>query len=286
MVKKEGSSHGSQEKMPVSHYALKDLLQSSLLSSPAVSVAGEDPVAEAANLLPHYLETFTDSLVVTMDERPVGLVGGTEILRGVLEHPDSDFFAKTRVKEIMSTKLVVLETGATLGSLLDLWRQTGRAFAIMPNKYRGYSAISARKLLEVAMSCKTNLTLGQVSRGRMITFGREQKIKEIIESMFANRTRKLVLDGTSEFISDRIIIQKISRDLNCLQCAGNFLEMAGAEFALDRAEKADANMALEEGCKLLYGMQSPYILLQKGVVTPWDVITSLDSGNVEYACTT
>ncbi|MDE1830339.1 MAG: CBS domain-containing protein [Thaumarchaeota archaeon] len=281
-MRESHTSHENHEKLPISQYALKDLLQSSLLSSPAVSVTTEDLVTEATNLLPHHLETFTDSLVVVEDEKPVGLIGGLEILEGVLKNPDASFFAKTRIKEIMSKKLIILDNDTTLGSLLDLWKQTGRAFALIPNEYHGYSAVSARKLLEVAMSCKTKLKVGDVSKRKIITFRKDQKVKEIIESMFANKTRKLVLEGTSEFISDRIIIQKISRDLNCLQCADNFLEMKGAAFVLDKAKKVSDQMALEEGCKLLYEMQSPYLLLSDGVVTPWDVIMSLTSEDIQY----
>ncbi len=268
--------------MPISQYALKDLLQNSLLSSPVVSVSTEDLVAEAANLLPHHLETFTDSLVVVRDEKPVGIVGGVEILEGVLKNPSADFFRKTRIKEIMCTKLITLKNDATLGHLLNLWKDTGRAFAIMPNKYHGYSAISARRLLEVGMSCKTKLTVRDVSKRKILTFRKDQTIKEIIESMFENKTRKLILEGTSNFISDRIIIQKISRELNCLQCEGDFLIMKGSTFQLDGAKKVSNDTTLEEGCKLLYGMQSPYLLLSDGVVTPWDVIMSLDSEDIKH----
>lgn len=281
---RENSSHETNKKTSILQYTLRDLLQRSLLSSPAVSVTTEDLVTEATNLLPHHLETFTDSLVVINDERPLGMIGGIEILEGVLKNPNANFFAKTRIKEIMSKKLIILDNDSTLGKLLDLWKQTGRAFALMPNEYHGYSAISARKLLEIVMLCKTKMKVGDISKKKIITFRKDQKIKEIIESMFKNKTRKLVLEGTPEFISDRIIIQKISRDLNCLQHVDDFLEMKGSEFVLDKAKKVSEQMALEEGCKLLYEMQSPYLLLSDGVVTPWDVIMSLNSNDIEYTC--
>lgn len=282
MVRESDSSHATREKMPISQYALKDLLQSSLLSSPIVSVTTEDLVTEAANLLPHHLEGFTDSLVVVQDEKPVGLVGGIEILEGVLRNPNASFFEKTRIKEIMSKQLITLTDDTTLGYVLDLWKKTGRAFAIMPNAYHGYSAISARKLLEVGMSCITKLRVGDVSKRKLVTFGKEQKVKEIIESMFKNKTRKLILEGTMEFISDRLIIQKISCDLNCLHDVNDFLDMKASVFQLNKAKKVSGQIALEEGCKILYNMQSPCLLLSDYVVTPWDVIMSLRSDNIKY----
>lgn len=263
-------------------YPLKDLLQNSILASPAVSVSTEDLVSEATNLLPYHLETFTDSLVVAHNENPVGMIGGVEILEGLLKNPASEFFTKTTIKEIMSTRLIKLESDETLGHLIGLWRQTNRAFAIMSNKYHGYSAISARRLLEVAMSCQTSMTMADVSKRKIITFERDQTMREIIKSMFKNMTRKLILEGTSKFISDRIIIQKISRELDCLRYSGEFLEMRADEFVLGDARKISGHLSWKDGCKLLYEMQSPYLLISDGVVTPWDVVSRLDSGAVQY----
>ena len=276
------SSDKTSKYMPILQNSLRDLLQDSFLSSPAVSVGADDKVAEATNLLSHHLETFTDSLVVVDDQRQVGQVGGADILDGVMKNPTADFFVKTMTRDVMNTRLVTLGAEATLGNLIDLWKHTGRAFAVVPNKFHGYSALSARRLLEVAMSCRSNLKMGDIAKKKIVTFRKDQKAREIIASMFENRARKLVLEGTSEFISDRIIIQKISRDLDCLQCDIDFLEMRGDQFQLDRAKKVSDQVSLAEGARLMYGMQSPYLLLSGGVVTPWDIIMHLDSEGIEY----
>lgn len=279
---KETNSNTSYKKISILQYSLKELLQKSLLSSPIVSVKTENFVTEATNLLPHHLESFTDSLVVTNDEKPIGLVGGREILDGVLKKPNADFFDRTKIKEIMNKNLIVLTDSITLGDILDLWIKVHRAFAIMPNAYHGYSAISARRLLEIGMSCRTKLTIGDISKKKIVFFRKDQTIKEIIESMFKNKTRKLMLEGTSEFISDRIIIQKISRDLNCLHDMDDFLNMKGNEFELDKAKEVSNRTTIEKACAILYKMESPYLLSPDGVITPWDVITNLGSENIEY----
>ncbi|MDE1832726.1 MAG: hypothetical protein KGI02_10230, partial [Thaumarchaeota archaeon] len=121
-----------------------------------------------------------------------------------------------------------------------------------------------------------------ISKKKIVFFRKDQTIKEIIESMFKNKTRKLMLEGTSEFISDRIIIQKISRDLNCLHDMDDFLNMKGNEFELDKAKEVSNRTTMEEACAILYKMESPYLLSPDGVITPWDVITNLGSENIEY----
>lgn len=256
-------------------------MPNSLTSSPAVSVRTTDQVTEVASLLPHHLETFTDSLVVTRNDQPVGMVGGIEILDGVLKNPTPDFFYNNNVEQIMNRdKLVILKPMTTLSELLRLWSQTRRAFAIIPNQYHGYSVISARKLLEIGSSCKTDMNVSTIPKKNIITFRKENSVREIITSMFENKTRKLVLEGTLHFISDRIIIQKIARELDCLRNCDNFLEMKADIFRLDMAKKVPAELKTNQASKIMYEMQSPYLMIDSQVITPWDIAMSLSSDTI------
>ena len=200
--------------LPLAERSLDDLLLNSLFKSPAVSIRLTDTVSDAATLLSHCLESFTDSLVVTKDSNPVGVVGGIELLDGVLKNPTSDFFDNTTVEQIMNERITIVTKQTTLSNLLKKWQETRRAFAILPNQYSGYSAISARKVLEITNMYRTTMTVSDIPKKRIIAFNDNHTIKDIITSMFENKTRKLVLQNTSSFISDRIIIEKIVRELN------------------------------------------------------------------------
>jgi CBS domain-containing protein len=266
---------------PIRRYSLEELLPNSLTSSPAVSVRTIDKVSGAASLLPHHLETFTDSLVVTRDDQPVGIIGSLEILEGVLKNPTASFFDDTTADQIMNIdKLIILKPRTTLSELLQRWHKTRRAFAITPNQYHGYSVISARKLLEIGASCKTNVRISSIPKKEIITFRKDNSVRDIISSMFENKTRKLILKDTSFFISDRIIIEKITRELNCLQNEDNFLEMKADIFRLDEAKKISGNLKINESSKIMYDMQSPYLMIENQVVTPWDIAMSLSSDEI------
>lgn len=266
---------------PIASHSLADLLPKSLTSSPAVSIRTTDKVSETASLLPHHLETFTDSLVVTKNDLPVGIIGSIEILERVLKNPTSTFFEETTAGQIMTTdKLVILNPNTTLSELLQRWVQTRRAFAFIPNQYHGYSVISARKLLEIGTSCKTDMTVSIISKKPMITFRKEDTVGNVIISMFENKTRKLILEGTSSFISDRIIIQKITRELNCLRNIDKFLEMKVSIFKLDNVKKVPSELKINEASKIMYDMQSPYLMIDNQVITPWDIAMSLSSNKL------
>ncbi|MEK6877039.1 MAG: CBS domain-containing protein [Thermoproteota archaeon] len=257
--------------------SLSDLLPDSLYKSPAVSIRLTDAVGDAATLLSHYLESFTDSLVVIKDERPVGVIGGIDLLDGVLKNPTSDFFDNTLVSKIMNEKLTIITKQTRLSDLLKQWQETRRAFAIIPNQYSGYSAISARKMLEIAIMYGDIITVSEIPKKRVVTFNNNYTVRDIITSMFENKTRKLILEHTSSFISDRIIIEKIVRALNHLHNIKGFLDMKACIFKLENAKAISEDSSIKEASKIMYDMLSPYLMVKDQVISPWDVVMSLKS---------
>ncbi|HSF27815.1 MAG TPA: CBS domain-containing protein [Nitrosopumilaceae archaeon] len=257
--------------------SLSDLLPDSLYKSPAVSIRLTDTVGDAATLLSHYLESFTDSLVVTKNEKPVGVIGGIELLDGVLKNPTSDFFDKTSINKIMNEKLTIITNQTILADLLKQWQETRRAFAIISNPFSGYSAISARKMLEIAIMYGGAMAISEIPKKRAVTFNNDYTARDIITSMFENKTRKLILENTSSFISDRIIIEKIVKELNHLHNIKGFLDMKASIFKLENAKAISENSSIQDASKIMYEMLSPYLMANDQVISPWDVVMSLKS---------
>lgn len=261
----------------LSEHSLDDLLPNSLFKSPAVSIRFSDTAGESATLLSRYLESFTDSLVVTKDSKPIGVIGGIELLNGVLKNPTSDFFDNTTVEQIMNERITIVTKQTKLSDLLKQWQETRRAFAILPNPYYGYSAISARKVLEITNMHRTTMTVSDIPKKRIVTFNNNHTVKDIITSMFNNKTRKLVLEHTSSFLSDRIIIEKIARELNCLHGIKDFLSVKATVFKLENAKEVSKDLSIQEASKIMYEMLSPYLIVKDQVISPWDIVMSLES---------
>jgi len=273
------------ENVAVNERMLVDLLPYSLTSTPCVSIISENKVWVAASMLVHHLESFTDSLVVTdKNHNPIGQIGGKEIIEGVLKNPSSDFFDSTRVADIMNLNLVNVSETTTLKELLNRWMKTRRAFSMIPNYWQGYSAISARKLLEVAMGCRTDMRISNMPKKNIVTFNFDDSIKNIMESMLENKTRKLVFKNTPSFVSDRILIQQIARDLDYLRNVDNFLEMKfESPFKLADAKVVSEDLTIPEVAKLMYGMFHPYVFYKDQVISPWDICLELLSDELtEY----
>jgi CBS domain-containing protein len=270
--------------MPIRDLTLKELLPLSLYSTPAVSIRKENKVWVAAGMLVHHLESFTDSLVVTDEkENPIGVFGGVEIIKQIFENPSSDLFDKKLVGELMDDEIIQVTLQTTLDEILEKWTKSRRAFCLIPNQYSGYSAISARKLLEIGANCKTNITVADLPKKQVINFMYDETMGDIINKMMQNHTRKVLFKNTSSFISDRIIIQTIAQDLNYLRDTDNFLDLKFEKpFKLADIKHIPEDFNLADLSKLMFGMMHPCVMTKEQIYTPWDVCLALLSEDVSY----
>jgi CBS domain-containing protein len=271
------------ESVPIYNQTLKYLLPLSLSSTPAVSIRKENKMWTATCMLMHYLESFTDSLVVTEgDEKPIGVIGGKEVIENIFENPSSDFFDKTTVEQVMDKNLIIISEKIKLVELLEKWKQTRRAFSIIPNSLGGYSAISGRKLLEIGANCITDVTISELPKREIITFNRNDTMKDIISLMLQNNTRRLVLKNTNMFISDRLIIQTIAQKFDFFRNV-KLLDLRIAEsFNLEEAKEISTDINLAEISKIMSVMVHPCIIFQDHVITSWDICAALQSDRIEF----
>lgn len=270
----------------ISDLPLKELFSLSLFSTPAVSIRQENKMWIATGMLVHYLESFTDSLVVTdQEEKPVGVIGGAEIINNIFENPTSDFFDKKTVKEIFDKELIQVNSETKLKDLIEKWKITRRAFSIIPNQYYGYSAISSRKLLEIGAYCKTDIRVRDLPKKKNIaTFNFDDTIGKIINMMLENKTRKILLEDSQSFISDRIIIQTIAQNLDYLRGIENFLDRKIEQpFQLPAATTVSEDLNFADLSKLMFGMMHPFVITKDHqVYSPWDICQTLLSKDIEY----
>jgi len=185
-----------------------------LTDTPCVYLNQEREVCVATEMCVQYLESSVDSIVIRDDEHnPVGMIGDYDLLNHIRANPTRDFQYNTTVKEIMSENLLVIEKEMTFHNLMEKWRKSRRAFAIIPNAFQGYSPISARKVLEIGVKCNTSITVSSMPKKKMITFQSDDSLRQIVELMFEHNTRKLLLEYSDQYISDRLVLKEISKVL-------------------------------------------------------------------------
>ncbi len=262
---------------------LRDLLPVSLTAVPCVSIQRQAKVEEAVGLLIPYLESMADSLIVTGDKNePIGIVGGREVVEKVLANPSRSIFDDT-IEKIMSHTITRISGTTTVRDTIEDWKRTGRAFSVIPNAIGGFSVISARKMLEVGKISMTDMRISELPKKKVHTFTTNSTVNQVISSMLKNKTRKLLLEGSNQFISDRIIIEKIATDLNYLKNTNDFLEMPITGFNLEYAKVITKDIMVNELASIMFGMQHPYAVFRDQVISPFDICLALLSDRMlEY----
>ncbi len=265
----------------IADHMLRELLPLSLTSTPCISVQRQSRIDEAIGLLVPHLESMADSLVVTGDRNePIGIVGGKEIIERLLANPSKSLFEDT-VDKLMSTTITKVTGTTTLRDTVQEWKKTGRAFSIIPNAIGGFSVISARKLLEVGKTSMTEMRISELPKKKVATFKVDSTVNEVMNAMIKNKIRKLLLENTNRFISDRIIIERIATDLNYLRNTTNFLSLPVIGFGLEYAKVITKDIMVNELASIMFGMEHPYAVFRDQVISPWDVCLALLSERMQ-----
>ena len=258
----------------ISKRPLSELLQNSLTSTACVNVRKNAKVKVVTGMLVQYLETFTDSVVVRDGTKPIGVIGGREIIQGVYKNPSSDFFEMKQVGDISDNRLNVVTADTSLEELISLWKNAKRAFAIINIGNDDYSVISVKKLLELGINNNIEYYMSEIPKKKIVTFDKDASFGDVIKLMLENKTRKILLEGTNQFINDRIIIESIEK-FDYLLGNDNFLDIPVSVVSLDETKTVSEDLNLTEICKIMYDMSQPLILHEDRVVSPWDVCIAL-----------
>jgi CBS domain-containing protein len=252
-----------------------------LTDTPCVYLNQEREVCVAIEMCVQYLESSIDSIVIRDDEHnPVGMIGGYDLLNHIRANSTRDFQYNITVKEIMSENLLVVEKEMTFQNLMEKWMVSKRAFAIIPNAFQGDSPISARKMLEIGVKCNTSITVSSMPKKKMITFQPDDSLRTIVDLMFEHKTRKLLLEYSNQFISDRLVLKKISELLKFYPDVDNLLDIPVNRVELEDVTIVKEDLSLNQICTKMYKMDHPYVIYKDISITPWDICNVLMSEKI------
>ncbi len=269
------------KKYNISEQTLEQIFSDSLTDTPCVYLHKEREVYIATEMCEQYLESLVDSLVIRDDDhKPIGVIGGYDLLKHIRANPTRSYQYETKVKEIMFKNLIIVEKGITFQDLMEKWMPSRRAFAIIPNAFQGYSPISARKMLEVGIKCKTNISISSMPKKKMVTFQPDDSLSKIVDLMFKHKTRKLLLEYSNQFISDRLILREISKLLKFQPDVDNLLDIPVNQVELENVAVILEDMNLNQLCTKMYEMDHPYVIYKDISVTPWDICKVLVSEKI------
>jgi len=268
-------------KCNICELTLEEIFSDGLTDTPCVYLNQEREVGIATEMCVQYLESSIDSIIIRDNEHnPVGMIGGYDLLKHIQKNPTRDFQYETKVKDIMFKDLLIVEKNTTFQSLMEKWQESRRAFAIIPNAFQGFSPISARKMLEIGIKCKTSISISDMPKKEIVTFQPDDTLREIVSSMFKHNTRKLLLEYSNQFISDRLVLKEISKVLKFQPDVDNLLDITVNQIELEDVTVVLEDLRLNQLCEEMYEMDHPYVIYKDISVTPWDICKVLMSERI------
>ena len=105
-------------------------------------------------------------------------------------------------------------------------------------------------------------------------------LSKIVDLMFEHNTRKLLLEYSEQFISDRLILKEISKLLKFQPDVDNLLDIPVNQLELENVTIILEDLKLNELCTKMYEMDHPYVVYKDISVTPWDICNVLMSERI------
>jgi predicted transcriptional regulator len=264
----------------ISEFSLEGLFPDTLMDSSCVYIEKDREVWIATEMCAQYIESNVDSIVVRENGKLLGIVGGYDVLEHLRKNPNRDFQFQHKVEEIMFKELPQIEKSTKLEDLINIWKESRRAFAVIPKGSGDYSPISARKMLELGTRCQTDISASSIPKKKAVTFSQDDSLGKVIELMFKNNTRKLLLENSKQFISDRIILGHISQVNKFEKKVDNFLDIPIKDICLDYVKELKEDLKLNKLCAVMDKMDHPFVIYKDNPISPWDVCLSLLSENI------
>lgn len=260
----------------VSELTLEELFPKTLTDTVCINIHKERDVWVATLMCAQYLESTVDSVIVRDEDfKPIGIVGGYDLLDHLRRNPTRDSQYRTKVGDIMLKDFPQVEKKTKLRDLLEIWKNSRRAFAIIINEFGDCSTVSARRMIEVGTRCKTDISVSSMPKKKIVTFRQDDPLSRILDLMYENKTRKLILENSNQFISDRLILGEISKMLRFQTDIDYFLDIPANRFKLEIAKVITEDIQFDQLCSVMESMDHPYVVYNDTVVSPWDVCLTL-----------
>ena len=266
---------------------MEELFPQTLTETVCVNIDKDREIWVATLMCAQYLESVVDSLIVRNEDfKPIGIVGGYELLDHLRKNPTRDSQYGTNVGEIMFKDLPTVDNKIKLMDLMEIWKKSHRAFAVILNQFGDCSTVSARKMLTVGARCKCDISVSSMQKKKIVTFRLDDPLGKILDLMYENKTRKLILENSNQYISDRLILGEISNTLRNQEVIEYFLDIPASKFKPEELKVITEDVNFQQLCSIMEKMDHPYLLYNETVVTPWDVCLTLLSEDLEVPLTT
>lgn len=261
--------------IPLTDCSVNDCIPYALRHVPVAFCKDDERVWYATDLLNRYLESHTDCILVTHEGRFSGILDGREWVANFLKFPTREFFLKSSGDIMSKESILQTEPNTKMSKVIETWKNLRRAVAVIYNHDSSLSPVSLRAVLGIIAISKTETRISEIKSKNAVVVNRDEPMKNILLRMLQKKVRRVIVEGTQNYTSDRLIIEHVVNDLHFLKNTEDVLENSLEDHNFARMVEIDKDIPLSELCKTLGALKHPCVTYHGNIITPWDIVETI-----------
>lgn len=246
-----------------------------IFKRPYLSVVPDSTLMQIAPFMAIGPQIYVDGLVVLEGEKPIGKIGSKQILLTIINSKYPDWLNKT-ASEIMNSSEISVEMDSPLSTAIDIFNKTAMGFIPITKSGLIVTSLSVRDLLPIIMTSTFHVTLKDIASPLVIS-SKDTNLKDALNIMFQKKIRNIIVGSDNDYsiINDRKILEFLFSENGRKIINTNSSGMQAIEIdLLDKlpAIRVSNNTTLSKAAELLMDIDTPCLLLNKSIVTPWDIV--------------
>lgn len=246
-----------------------------IFKRPYLSVLPDATLMQIAPFMAIGPQIYVDGLIVLEGEIPIGKISSKQILLAIMNSKYPDWLKKTAL-QIMDTSEISLEMDYPLSRAIDIFNQTSFAFIPITKSGLVVTSLSVRDVLPVIMTTTFQGTLKDIA-SPLVLISKRTNLKVALNLMFQKKIRNIIVESNNGYgiINDRKILEFLFSqngrkimDMNSLGIQAVEIDLVDKLSAMRVSDTTTVSKAAE----LLMDINTPCVLLNKSIVTPWDIV--------------
>ena len=246
-----------------------------IFKRPYLSVLPNTTLMQIAPFMAIGPQIYVDGLVVLEGEKPIGKISSKQILLAIINSKYPDWLKKTAL-QIMDTSEISLEMDYPMSRAIDIFNQTSFAFIPITKSGLVVASLSVRDVLPVVMTTTFDATLKDIA-SPLVILPKTTNLKLALNLMFQKKIRNIIVESSNGYgiINDRKILEFLFSQNGRKIMDMNSLGIQAVEIdLLDKlsAMRVSDTTTVSKAAELLMDINIPCVLLNKSIVTPWDIV--------------
>ena len=244
-----------------------------IFKRPYLSVLPDTTLMQIAPFMAIGPQIYVDGLIVLEGEIPIGKISSKQILLAIINSKYPDWLKKTAL-QIMDTSEISLEMDYPMSRAIDIFNQTSFAFIPITKSGLVVASLSVRDVLPVIMTSTFHATLKDIA-SPLVILSKTTNLKLALNLMFQKKIRNIIVESNNGYgiINDRKILEFLFS-----QNGRKIMDSLGIQAVeIDLVDKLSAmrvsdTTTVSKAAELLMDINIPCVLLNKSIVTPWDIV--------------